>query len=189
MQAGLREGGTMNLESNLNWADEKTARRALLSVSLLTTFLANLHIGPNNIKISTLIVRFDQAQVVAFGQLATCILLIIFLIRMSTRYIPYRNHLTSIRENSGNEKLQNFENEIMGHLENDEIRTNEDLVRYEQQTHKEKIAAEKLKNKVIELRIDNFSLMFVDTAIPIAISLLTIIDPKIINGIAGYFFI
>jgi hypothetical protein len=75
------------IDNYIDHADEKKTRRALLTVAIVTIFISNMEFGASTLKLLGLEFIFNQHRLVAFGQIASGILLMIYLIRSSPVYL------------------------------------------------------------------------------------------------------
>ncbi|AMY68484.1 hypothetical protein [Frigidibacter mobilis] len=69
------------LDKYIDNDDPTKVRKSLLTVALLTVFFANIQFASNELSILGLRVVIDPARLVAFGQIASGGLTVIFVIR------------------------------------------------------------------------------------------------------------
>jgi len=177
----------MDLDSRLDWSDEKKAKKAMLSIAITTIIFANLQIElGSTLSIFGLRIAADQIQIVAFGQLATSLLLVVFIARVlpSQLQLFLQNKMSDLEKRQEKLKVATSRNEKPKSLREalDEIPEHARKIVFALNT------AELSRYSGWIVRAEIFALILVDNLIPLSIASAAILKPRLAGETATMLF-
>jgi aspartyl-tRNA synthetase len=172
------------IDNYTDHADEKKTRKSLLAVAITTIFLGNMEISSSTLTIFGLELVFDQDRLMAFGQIATSVLLVIFIFRSLPIYIASL-HKISLNRLSQKENVTKKEWRVSWDVDVPAESKDGPDGEYQAIHHKFEYLRNQADQKFSTLIAiaTAIAVVFVDFGVPLCIGFIAAVEPIIISDL------
>lgn len=164
----------------------KKVRRSLLAVSIITIFICNMQLTASTLNILGLELVFDQDRLVAFGQIASGLLLLIFVFKSAPLYLSSLQDMESRRlarqEKSETDYLVKMRDDIpfVKNTDSGDVSPQNQIDHLQTRFAMRRGQIEQKYTSLITL-MGAFTILLVDFGVPLVIGTVAAFEPSVVS--------